>query len=124
MISGLDPDAGDMWEDEFAYSATSTTLTVISLQPFHDSARGVIAGSYTVVDDFALVGSERVPVRADVPCEAPARRATGAPAKDKSAGTTRRADPSPPWARAHTICTNGYWAYEDYVYSCPNEPAL
>ena len=58
VISGLDPDAGDMWESEFAYSATSTTLTVISLQPFHDAARGVIAGSYTVVDDFALVGSD------------------------------------------------------------------
>ena len=56
--SGLDPDAGDMWEDEFAYSATSTTLTVISLQPFMTTRGGVVAGSYTVVDDFALVTSD------------------------------------------------------------------
>jgi hypothetical protein len=56
-VSGLAPDGGDPWRDHYAYSATDQTLTVISLEPYSELGTVLVSGSYTVVDEFALVSA-------------------------------------------------------------------
>ncbi len=56
-VSGLAPDGGDAWRDQYAYSATDRTLTVITLEPYWEYGAAAVAGSYTVVDEFALVSA-------------------------------------------------------------------
>lgn len=58
-------DAGDAWRYEMPYTATASTLTLLSVRPFWDSSIGVL-GSYTVVDELVLVGTSAPP--ASAPC--------------------------------------------------------
>jgi hypothetical protein len=50
-------DAGDIWNDWMPYSATPEAVTLIQTLPYEDYGRGLIEGSYTVVEEFVPVGA-------------------------------------------------------------------
>jgi hypothetical protein len=56
-VSGLQADGGDRWMDEVMYSGNGDTLTLIFLEPYRDYAKNLVGGSYTVVEQFARVGT-------------------------------------------------------------------
>jgi hypothetical protein len=94
-VSGL-VDGGDEWNDEFPYSATAETLTIITLYPY-DGPDGVL-GSYTIVQEYALVSSglaekttDAAPPEASAPASQP--RDPRCPASAPSRGDS--CDPTP-----------------------------
>jgi hypothetical protein len=78
-VAGIFPDSSDPYGDEVAYSATNTTITLISLRPYLDLARLVVAGSYTVVDEFVLADTG---VDASVPAAIPEASSPAPQARD------------------------------------------
>jgi hypothetical protein len=117
-VAGYDPDASDMFHNDVAYSATSTTLTLISLRAYLDLARGVVAGSYTIVDEFELTSADAAPATGSVPDGSPLPRQPRDPRCPASAPSMGDAcNPAPPpleceyggdaWGRCTTFAICG-----------------
>jgi len=58
---------GGPCHDETPYTATASTLTLIITSPYLDRSRGIVVGSYTFVDEFALVAADGGPLAAYAP---------------------------------------------------------
>ena len=70
-VAGL-ADAGDTWGDWMPYSTTRGTLTLIQLSPYEDYGRGLVEGSYTVVEEFASVCGDSASLATTTPTCTPA----------------------------------------------------
>ena len=79
-VAGL-ADDGDTSGDWMPYSASPGTLTLIQLTPYEDYGRGLVEGSYTVIEEFRSVDGGPPSLAATTPSCAPAPAPAPPPAR-------------------------------------------